>query len=79
MLSYKALPGPLGIEITGLNLAEPSTDALRDVMRLFYRHQFVVIRKQTLDLPQFDRFTRQVAISDHTSSSISGCRDIRRF
>jgi taurine dioxygenase len=63
VISYKALPGPFGIEITGVNLAEPpSADTMREVLRLFYRHQFVVMRNQQLDLPQFDRFTRQVGL-----------------
>lgn len=59
MVSYKPLPGPFGVEITDIDLTSASVDDLRQVVSIFHREQFVVIRGQTLDLPQFDSFTQQ--------------------
>jgi len=35
-----------------------SDKTLREVVSLFYKHQFVVVRRQTLELPHFDAVTR---------------------
>lgn len=58
-VSYRSLPGPFGIEITDLDLAAgQAPETLRQLVDLFHRHQFVVLRDQKLTLPQFDSFTR---------------------
>ena len=59
MITYERLPGPFGVEITNLDLSADVPDAdLRDLMSVFYRHQVVVIRDQSIEFEQFDAFTR---------------------
>jgi len=58
-IGFKSLPGPFGVEILNANLAHDMSDeTLRDIVSIFYRHQFIVIRNQTLELNDFDRFSR---------------------
>ena len=58
-LLYKSLPGPFGVEILDVDLAADDRDeTLRDIVSIFYRHQFIVIREQNLTLEGFDRFSK---------------------
>jgi taurine dioxygenase len=58
-IEYKSLPGPFGIEILNVDFStDRSDETLRQVVSLFYKQQFVVIRGQQLKLEQFDAITR---------------------
>jgi len=58
-IAFKSLPGNFGVEILGADLAEDMSDeVLRDIVSIFYRHQFIVIRDQKLQLEDFDQFSR---------------------
>jgi taurine dioxygenase len=58
-VGFKSLPGAFGVEIIDVDLSkERSNETLREIVEIFYRHQFVVIRRQRLELPEFDAITR---------------------
>ena len=58
-LLYKSLPGPFGVEILDVDLGSDDRDeVLREIVSIFYRHQFIVIRNQELTLEGFDRFSK---------------------
>lgn len=59
MVTFKALPGAFGVEITDIDLAKASDDALRDMLRVFHRHQLIVIRNQDLSFDQYDSLTKK--------------------
>lgn len=59
MVTFKALPGAFGVEITDIDLATAGDDELRNVLRIFHRHQLIVIRNQELDFDQYDRVTKR--------------------
>ena len=59
MVSFKALPGAFGVEIEGLDLSKPVSDAeMKAVLAIFYRHQFIVMRGQSMSFEQFDAVTK---------------------
>ena len=59
MLSIEPLPGPFGVAIDGLDLAQPLADELmREVLAAFYENQLVVIRGQRMTPGEFERFGR---------------------
>lgn len=58
-IDYNPLPGPFGVEICDIDLsADNWEEILSEIIGVFYQHQLIVMREQTLDLHQFDRFTR---------------------
>lgn len=58
-VAFKSLPGSFGVEILDIDLSRDRSEAtLREVVSIFYRHQFIVIRDQHLKLEQFDEFSR---------------------
>ena len=58
-LLYKSLPGAIGVEILGVDLANDDSDAtLREIVSIFHRNQFIVIRNQNIDLDGFDRLSK---------------------
>ncbi len=58
-VEFKSLSGPFGIELLGVDLStDRSEGTLREVVSLFYKHQFIVVRRQALRLEEFDAVTR---------------------
>lgn len=60
MVGYKGFTeGSFGIEITDINLQTASDDEIRELLRLFYRHQVVLARGQDLSFERFDELTKK--------------------
>ncbi len=59
MVTFKALPGAFGVEITDINLATASDDEMRDLLRIFHRHQLIVVRNQELEFEEYDALTKK--------------------
>jgi taurine dioxygenase len=58
-IGFKSLPGAFGVEVTGVDLSTDRTkETLQQIVAIFHRHQFVVIRNQRLELSQFDVITK---------------------
>jgi taurine dioxygenase len=61
MLDVHPLSDGFGAEIHGVDLAQPLSDALfREVERVFYNHQVLALRAQTLTPAQFVAFARRI-------------------
>ena len=59
MLDVKPLPGPFGVEVSGVDLSQPMDDhAQREFLDIFHQHQVIVVRNQKLEFEQFDRLTK---------------------
>ncbi|MEO1192273.1 MAG: TauD/TfdA family dioxygenase [Pseudomonadota bacterium] len=57
MLDVRPLAAPFGAVVRGLDLSRPLCQgSAQDLMRAFYRHQFLVIPEQELAHGDFDRF-----------------------
>jgi taurine dioxygenase len=58
-VEFKSLQGPFGVELLDVDFSKDRSDkTLREVVSLLYKHQFIVIRNQRLQLEQFDAVTR---------------------
>ncbi|MDT9599726.1 TauD/TfdA dioxygenase family protein [Sphingosinicella rhizophila] len=58
-VSFRPLPGAFGAEILDLDLSRDQSEAtMREVLSIFYEHQFIAIRGQKLQLSEFDSFSR---------------------
>ena len=59
MLSVQPLPGPFGVEISGIDLSQPlDHETMREILDVFHRHQVIVMRDQKLAFEDFDAFTK---------------------
>lgn len=59
MVAFKSLPGAFGVEITDIDLATAGDDELKQLIRIFHRHQLVVVRDQELSFDRYDELTRK--------------------
>lgn len=58
-IHYKSLEGSFGVELLEVDLSKDATaETLREIVSIFYKNQFVVIREQALRLEDFDTFSR---------------------
>ena len=58
-LETRPLPGPFGVEILGLDLAQPmERETVEALLNLFHQHQIIVLREQKLSFGQYDQVTR---------------------
>ena len=58
-VAFKCLPGAFGVEVLAVDLSQDRTaETLKQIVSIFHRHQFVVIRHQSLTLADFDAITR---------------------
>ena len=58
-VSFRPLPGAFGAEILDVDLSGDQPEAvMREIVSIFYDHQFVAIRGQALKLSEFDSFSR---------------------
>lgn len=56
-LVTRPLPGPMGVEVTGLDLSQPlDRDVAAALIGLFHKHQIVVLPGQSLTPEQFIRY-----------------------
>jgi len=61
MLACKPLADRFGVEVTGIDLAQPIDDTLfAELERTFYAHQVLAVRAQTLSAAQFVAFARRI-------------------
>lgn len=61
MIATRPLSSGFGIEVQGVDLAQPLSDARwREIERAFYGHQVLALRAQTLTPQQFAAFARRI-------------------
>lgn len=61
MIATQPLSSGFGIEVQGVDLAQPLSDARwREIERAFYDHQVLALRAQTLTPQQFVAFARRI-------------------
>jgi len=61
MIATQPLSSGFGIEVQGVDLAQPLSDAhWREIERAFYDHQVLALRAQTLTPQQFVAFARRI-------------------
>jgi taurine dioxygenase len=62
-MRVQRLPGALGVELLDVDLSKDrSSETLRELVSIFYRSQLLVIPRQSLNLAEFDEFTRAFGV-----------------